>query len=52
MSVYVYAVFVLSRMQVAALRLADPLSKEHYLLCQKDQETEKVAKAQQRAAEP
>jgi hypothetical protein len=32
MSLCVYSVFVLSRVQVAALRLADPLSKEAYRL--------------------
>jgi hypothetical protein len=42
--------FVLSCVQVAALRQADPLSKEPYCLC-KHQETEKVAVAQQRAVD-
>jgi hypothetical protein len=51
MSVCVYSVFVLSCVQVAALRRADPPSKESYCLC-KDQETEKAAKDQQRAVEP
>jgi hypothetical protein len=37
-----FSVFVLSCVQVAALRLADPPSKESYL----HQETEKAAKAQ------
>jgi hypothetical protein len=45
MFVCVYSVFVLSCVQVAALRRADPPSKESYRLC-KDQETEKSAKAQ------
>jgi hypothetical protein len=36
---------------VAALWRADPSSKESYRLC-KNQETEKAAKAQQRALEP
>jgi hypothetical protein len=35
----------------AALRRADPPSKEPYLLCKKDYETEEEAKAQQRAVE-
>jgi hypothetical protein len=51
MSVYVYSVIVLSCVPVAALRRAHPPSKESYRLC-KDQETEKAAKAQQRAVEP
>jgi hypothetical protein len=34
------------------LRLADPPSKEFYILCIEDQGTEKVAKAQKRAVEP
>jgi hypothetical protein len=33
--VYVYSVFVLSCVQVAALRRADPQSKESYRLCKK-----------------
>jgi hypothetical protein len=33
MSVYVYSVFVLFCVQVAALRLTDPPSKESYRLC-------------------
>jgi hypothetical protein len=45
MSVCVYSVFVLPCVQIAALRRADPPSKE-------DEETEKVAKAQQSALEP
>jgi hypothetical protein len=44
--------FVLSCVQVAALRRADPPSKESYRLCQKNQETEKAAKVQQRVVEP
>jgi hypothetical protein len=43
MSVCVYSVFVLSCAQAAALRRADFLSKESYLLCI-DLGTEKVAK--------
>jgi hypothetical protein len=50
MSVCDYSVFVLSCVQVAALRRAYLMSKESYRLC-KDQETEKVSKAQQRAVE-
>jgi hypothetical protein len=42
--------FVLSCVQVAALRRADPPSKESYRLYI-DQETEKAAKSQQRAVE-
>jgi hypothetical protein len=45
-SMGVYSVFVLSCVQVAALRRADPPSKESYRLCKK-QETEKAAKTQQ-----
>jgi hypothetical protein len=51
MSVCVYPVFVLSCLQVAALRRADPPFKESYRLC-KTQETGKTAKVQQRAVEP
>jgi hypothetical protein len=35
MSVCVYSVFVLSCVQVATLRPADPPSKEYYRLCKK-----------------
>jgi hypothetical protein len=52
MSVCVYSVFVLFCVQVAALRRADPPSKELYQLCKKDQETEKVVKAQQNDVDP
>jgi hypothetical protein len=52
MSVYVYYVFVLSCVKVAALRRADPLSKESYRLCKKDYETEEETRAQQSAVEP
>jgi hypothetical protein len=45
MSVCVYFVFVLSYIQAAAMRGADPPSKESYRLC-KNQETEEGAKAQ------
>jgi hypothetical protein len=43
MSVCVYSVFMLLCVQVAALRPADPPSKEFYRLCI-DQDTEKAAK--------
>jgi hypothetical protein len=49
--VCVYSVFVLPCVQVAALWRAHSSSKESYRLC-KYQETEKDAKAQQRAVEP
>jgi hypothetical protein len=39
-------------MWVAALRLADPPSKESYGLCKNDYKTEEEARAQQRAVEP
>jgi hypothetical protein len=45
-------VFVLFCVYVAALRRADPPSKESYRLCKKDYETEEEARAQQRAVEP
>jgi hypothetical protein len=51
MSVCIYYMFVLSCVQVAALRLADPPSKKSYRLY-KNQDTEKAAKAQQRAVGP
>jgi hypothetical protein len=38
--------------QVAALRRADPSSKESYRLCKKGYETEEEARAQQRTVEP
>jgi hypothetical protein len=44
MSVYVYSLFVLSCVQVEALRRADPSSKDSYHLCKKDYETEEEAK--------
>jgi hypothetical protein len=47
----VFILFVLPCMQVAALRWADPPSKESYGLC-KNKETEKAAKAQERDVEP
>jgi hypothetical protein len=50
--VCVYSVYVLSCVQEAALRRADPLSKEFYRLRKKYQETEKAAKAQRRAVDP
>jgi hypothetical protein len=43
--VCVYSVFVLSCVQVAALRRADHSSKESYRLCKKDVETEEEARA-------
>jgi hypothetical protein len=52
MSVCVYSVSVLSCVYVAALRRADPPSKESYCLCTKNYETEEEARAQQRAVEP
>jgi hypothetical protein len=50
--VCVYSAFVLSCVQVAALRRADPSSKESYCLCKKDYETEAEARAQQNAIVP
>jgi hypothetical protein len=50
MFVYVYSVFVLSCLG-SGLAVASSTSKESHRLC-KDQETEKAAKAQQRAVEP
>jgi hypothetical protein len=47
----VYSVFVLSCVQVVALRRADHSSKESYRLCKKDYETEEEARAQQMAVE-
>jgi hypothetical protein len=47
--VFVYSVFMLSCVEVAALRRADPLSKVSYRLCKKDYETEEEARAQQRS---
>jgi hypothetical protein len=52
MSVCVYSLFVLSYVQVATFRRADPLSKESYRLFKKDLETEKEVKVQQSALEP
>jgi hypothetical protein len=51
MSVCIYSVFVLSCVQVAALRRANPPSKSP-TDCVKDQEIVKAAKVQQRAVEP
>jgi hypothetical protein len=45
--VCIYSVFVLSRVQVAALRRAVHSFKESYRLCKKDYETEEEARAQQ-----
>jgi hypothetical protein len=50
--VCVYSVFVLFCVWVAALRRADPPSKESYRLCKNDYETEEEARAQRRAVEP
>jgi hypothetical protein len=47
----VYSVFVLSCVQVGALRRTDLPSKESYRL-HKNQETEKGTKVQRRAVEP
>jgi hypothetical protein len=46
-----FILFVLSYVQVEALRLADPPSKYSYRLCKRE-EAEKAAKVQQRAVEP
>jgi hypothetical protein len=50
--VYVYSVFVLSCVLVAALRRADHYSKESHRLCKKDYETEEQARVQQRTVKP
>jgi hypothetical protein len=50
MSVCIYSVFVPSCVQVAALRRGDPHPRSP-TDCVKDQETEKAAKAQERAVE-
>jgi hypothetical protein len=50
-NVCVYFVFVLLRVQVAALRRADPRLRSPTDCVKKDQETEKAAKVQQRAVE-
>jgi hypothetical protein len=47
----VYYVFVLSCVQVAALRRTDPPSKECNRPCKKDNESEGEARAQQRAVD-
>jgi hypothetical protein len=49
--VCVYSVFVLSCVQVAALKRADHSPKESYRLCKNDYETEEEAKTQQRTVE-
>jgi hypothetical protein len=46
--VYLYSVFVLSCVQVVALRRPDHSSKESYCLYIKDYETEEEGRAQQR----
>jgi hypothetical protein len=51
MSVCIYSVFVLSCVQVAALRWADPPSKESYRLYKEDHGTEKAAKVLQGVVE-
>jgi hypothetical protein len=50
--VSIYSVFVLSCVEVAALRRADHSSKKSHRLCKKDYETEEGARAQKRAVEP
>jgi hypothetical protein len=51
--VYVFSVFVLSCVQIAALLRSDLSSMDSYRLCKKDYETvEEEARAQQRAVEP
>jgi hypothetical protein len=50
MYVYIYSVFVLSCVQVAALRLADPHTRSPTDSVQ-DQETEEAAKAPKRAVD-
>jgi hypothetical protein len=47
-----FILFMLSCVQVTALRRADHPSKESNRLCKKDQETEKAAKVRQMAVEP
>jgi hypothetical protein len=49
--VCVYSVFVLSCVQVTALRRPDLSSEESYRLCKKYYEIEDEARAQQRAVE-
>jgi hypothetical protein len=49
--VYVYSVFVLSCVQVAASQWADHSSKGIYCLCNKDYITEEETRAQQKAVE-
>jgi hypothetical protein len=52
MSVCVYSVFVLSCVQVAALRQADPPSKESYRRCEKIKKKKKQPRSNKRAVEP
>jgi hypothetical protein len=52
MYVCVYSVFILSCVQVAALRRAEHSSKKSYRLCKNDYESEDEARAQQRAGDP
>jgi hypothetical protein len=46
----VYSVFVLSCVELAALRRADHSSKESYHLCKEDYETEEETRAQQKGS--
>jgi hypothetical protein len=51
MSVCVHSVFVLSCVQIAALRRADPPYKESYRLCKTIKKLQKAAETQHRAVE-
>jgi hypothetical protein len=50
--VCIYSVLMLSRVQVAALRQADPPSRKSYRMCKDDYKTEEETRARQRAVEP